>query len=87
MSGNNLILLVVMGGVPDELEDLDSKVLEDGHKVDWGTSAQPLGIAVLQEPGDPSHGELEGPSPTCCVNHRPCGCWHPLAFASTIVTD
>lgn len=39
---------------------LSSKILEHGSEVDRGAGADSLGIlAGLEEPGDPSHGELE----------------------------
>ena len=60
VSGHNSGLLVVLGGISGELEDLGSEVLKDGSEVHGGTSANSLGVAaLLEEPGDSSNGELK----------------------------
>ena len=46
---DDALLLVVAGGVACELEDLGSKVLEDGGEVHWGTSADASGVAAGAE--------------------------------------
>jgi len=53
-------LLVVLGGVASELEDLSCEVLKDGSEVHWGTGADTLSVsALLQEAGDSSDWELK----------------------------
>jgi len=60
VSGDNSGLLVVLGGVSSELEDLSSEVLKDGSEVNGGTCANSLGeSALLEESSDSSNGELE----------------------------
>ena len=60
VSGHNSGLLVVLGGISGELEDLGSEVLKDGSEVHGSTSANSLGVAaLLEEPGDSSNGELK----------------------------
>lgn len=60
VSGHDSGLLVVLGGVTGELEDLSGEVLKDGSEVHGGTSANSLGeSALLEESGDSSNGELE----------------------------
>ena len=46
---DDALLLVVAGGVACKLEDLGSKVLEDGGEVHWGTSADASGVAAGAE--------------------------------------
>jgi len=58
--GDDAALLVVAGGVASELEDLGGKVLEDGGKVHWGTSANTGSVAAGAEVAvDATHRELE----------------------------
>ena len=53
-------LLVVLGGVPGELQHLGGEVLEDGGEVDRGAGADALGVAaLLEEAPDAAHRELE----------------------------
>merc|ERR550514_2244600 len=56
-------LLVVLGGVTGELENLGGEVLKDGSEVDWGTGSNSLGVSsLLQESGDSSDWELKSGS-------------------------
>lgn len=41
---HNTLLLVITGGIASKLENLGSKVLEDGSEVDWKT----LTIEIFQ---------------------------------------
>ena len=60
VSWHNSGLLVVLGSVTGELEDLSSEVFEDGSEVNWGTSTNSLGVsALLEESSDSTNGELE----------------------------
>merc|ERR1719473_1055166 len=60
VTGNDSGLLVVLGGVTGELEDLSSEVLKDGGEVHGGTSTDALSEAAsLEEAGDSADGELE----------------------------
>ena len=60
VSGDNSGLLVVLGSVSSELEDLSSEVLKDGSEIDGGTSTNSLGeSALLEESGNSANGELE----------------------------
>ncbi|XBH85711.1 hypothetical protein VPH35_073561 [Triticum aestivum] len=53
-------LLVVLGGVPGELQQLSGEVLEDGGEVDGGAGADALGVAALLEVApDAADGELQ----------------------------
>ena len=55
MTGNNSALLVVLGGVTGELEDLSGEVLKNGSEIDWGTGSNSIGIlSLLEESGDSS---------------------------------
>ena len=49
MSGDDTGLLVVAGGVASQLENLGSKVLEDGSEVNGGTGTDTLGVVALAE--------------------------------------
>ena len=63
VTGHNSGLLVVLGGVTGELEDLSCEVLKDGSKVHGGTSSDSLGPSALSEvASDSSDGELESSS-------------------------
>ena len=56
-------LLVVLGGITGELEDLSGEVLKDGSEVDWSTSSDSLGVSsLLHESGDSSDWELKSGS-------------------------
>ncbi|XBI40541.1 hypothetical protein VPH35_125126 [Triticum aestivum] len=58
--GHDAGLLVVLGGVPGELQQLRGQVLEDGGQVDGGARADALRVAaVLEVPADAADGELE----------------------------
>jgi hypothetical protein len=60
VTGHNSGLLVVLGGVTGELEDLSGEVLKDGSEVHGGTSTDALGEAAsLEEAGDSADGELK----------------------------
>ena len=60
MSGHNSGLLVVLGSVTGELENLSSEVFEDGSEVNWSTSTDSLGVSsLLEESGDSSNWELK----------------------------
>ena len=60
MTGDDTGLLVVTSGVASQLEDLSSKVLEDGCEVDWGTSTDTLSVVALaEETVDTSNGECK----------------------------
>ena len=60
VSGDDSGLLGVLGGVASELENLSSKVLKDGSKIDGGTGTNSGGGSVLlEESGDSTDGELE----------------------------
>ena len=60
VTGHNSGLLVVLGGVAGELEDLSGEVLKDGSEVHGGTGTNTLGVtASLHEAGDTANGELE----------------------------
>ena len=54
------LFLVVPGGIASQLKDLSSEVLHHGSQVDWGASADTLGVVpCLEETVDTTHGELE----------------------------
>ena len=56
VAGDDAVLLVVAGGVACQLENLSRYC----SKVDWGSSANTLGIlALLQVQVDTAHGKLE----------------------------
>uniref|UniRef100_A0A453SSP6 Uncharacterized protein n=1 Tax=Aegilops tauschii subsp. strangulata TaxID=200361 RepID=A0A453SSP6_AEGTS len=58
--GHDARLLVVLGGVPGELQQLRGQVLEDGREVDGGARADALRVAaILEVPPDAADGELE----------------------------
>lgn len=60
VAGDNSGLLVVLGGVSGELEDLSSEVFEDGGEVHWGTSTDALSVAAsLHEASNSADWELE----------------------------
>jgi hypothetical protein len=60
VAGNDSGLLVVLGGVTGELEDLGGEVLKDGSEVHGGTGTNALGEAAsLEEAGDSADGELK----------------------------
>jgi hypothetical protein len=60
VAGHNSGLLVVLGGVACELEDLSCEVLKDGGEVHGGTGSDALGEAASTElAGDSSDGELK----------------------------
>uniref|UniRef100_A0A453MUL2 Uncharacterized protein n=1 Tax=Aegilops tauschii subsp. strangulata TaxID=200361 RepID=A0A453MUL2_AEGTS len=53
-------LLVVLGRVAGELQDLGGEVLEDSGEVDGGAGSDALGVsALLEVPPDAADGELE----------------------------
>ena len=60
VSWHDSVLLVVLGSVTSELEDLGGEVLKDGGEVHWGTGSDSLGVSsVLEESGDSSNWELK----------------------------
>ena len=82
VTGHNSGLLVVLGGVTGELEDLSCEVLKDGGEVHWGTGTDTLSVsALLQETGESSDWELKS-SLGCSAN----GASGSLALASSSFT-
>ena len=60
VSWHNSGLLVVLGGVSGELEDLSGEVLKDGSEVHWGTGSDSGTVgAELEVSVDTSDWELE----------------------------
>ena len=60
VTGHNSGLLVILGGVAGELEDLSGEVLKDGSEVHGGTSADALSVAaLLHEASDSADWELK----------------------------
>ena len=60
VAGHNSGLLVVLGGVAGELENLSGEVLKNGSKVDGGAGANALSVAaLLHEAGDSANRELK----------------------------
>ena len=60
VAGDDSGLLVVLGGVSGELENLSCEVFEDGGEVHGGTSTDALSVAAsLQEAGNSADWELE----------------------------
>jgi hypothetical protein len=60
VTGHDSGLLVVLGGVASELEDLSGEVLKDGSEVHGGTGSDTLGVsALLHETGNSSDWELK----------------------------
>ena len=79
VTGHDSGLLVVLGGVACELEDLSREVLKDGGEVHWGTGTDALSVsALLQETSESSDWELES-SLGCSANGASGG----LALASS----
>ena len=79
VAGHNPGLLVVLGGVAGELEDLSGEVLKDGGEVHGGTGTDALSVAaLLHETGNSANGELES-SLGCARN----GASSLLSFASS----
>jgi hypothetical protein len=57
---NDTVLLVVLGGIAGQLEDLSGEVLEDGAQVDWGTGTNAACDALAAEVSrDTTDWELE----------------------------
>ena len=60
VAGHNSSLLVVLGGVAGDLENLSGVVLKNGSEVHGGTSTDALSVATsLEEAGDSADGELK----------------------------
>ena len=60
VAGDDPLLLVVLGSVTGQLEDLSDEVLEDSSHVDRGTSSNATCIAsLLQVTSDTTNGELK----------------------------
>merc|ERR1719174_854539 len=47
VSWHDSALLVVLGGVASEFEDLSGEVLKDGGEIDWGASSNAFSISAL----------------------------------------
>ena len=61
-------LLVVLGGVATELNELGGQVLEDGSHVDGSASSDTLGVAaLLQVRRDAAHRELQTSTLAACL--------------------
>ena len=60
VSGDNSGLLVVLGGVSGEFEDLSGEVLKDGGEVDGCSCSDSFGVVgVSEETADSADGELK----------------------------
>ena len=60
VAGHNSGLLVVLGGVAGEFEDLSGEVLKNGSEVHGGTSTNAFGVATsLEEAGNATNWELK----------------------------
>ena len=60
VSWNDSGLLVVLGGISSELENLSGEVFEDGGHVDWGTGSNSGGSSRVSEvSGNSSDWELK----------------------------
>jgi len=60
VAGDNSGLLVVLGGVAGEFENLSGEVLKNGSEVHGGTSTNTLGVTTsLQEAGNATNWELK----------------------------
>lgn len=58
--GDDSGLLVVLGGVSGQFQDLSSQVFEDGCEIDGGSSSDSFGVVgVSEETTDSADGELE----------------------------
>ena len=63
VSGDNSGLLVVLGGVSCQLQDLSSQILEDCGEVDGCTSSDSFGVVgVPEESANSADGELKASS-------------------------
>ena len=63
VAGDDSGLLVVLGGVSCQLQDLSSQVFQDCGQVDGGTGSDSLGVVgVSQESSNSSDGELQSSS-------------------------
>ena len=79
VTGHDSSLLVVLGGVACELEDLSCEVLKDGGEVHGGTGTDALSVAaLLHEAGNSSNWELK--SSFGCSRH---GTGSGLSLASS----
>ena len=60
VTGVDAMLLVVLGGVSSQLDNLGGEVLEDGSEVHWGTGTNTLSVVALaKKTMDTTHGEVE----------------------------
>ena len=60
VSGDNAVLLVVLGGIACQLKDLGSQVLKNRGKVDGGSASNALGVSALpQEAANTADWELK----------------------------
>ncbi len=60
MPGDNSGLLVVLGGISSQLEDLSSEVLKDSSQVDGSTGTNTFSVVgVSEETADSAYRELE----------------------------
>ena len=63
MSGDDSSLLVVLGGISGELEDLSGEVLKDGSQIDGGSSTNSFSVVGMsEESSNSSDGELKSGS-------------------------
>ena len=81
VAGHDAGLLVVLGGVASELEDLGAQVLKHGGEVHGGTGADAGGVlALLEVAAHAGHGELKA-SPGALggglATGRATGNWRP----------
>ena len=59
VSGDNSGLLVVLGGVSCQFEDLSSEILKDGCQVDGGSGTNSFSVVSMsEESSNSSDGEL-----------------------------
>ena len=60
VAGDDSGLLVVLGGVSCQLQDLSSEVFEDSSQVDGGTSSDSFGVVSMsEETSNSADGELK----------------------------
>lgn len=58
--GDDSGLLVVLGGISSQFEDLSSQIFEDGCEIDGGSSSDSFGVVSMsKETANSSDGELE----------------------------
>ena len=63
VAGDDSGLLVVLGSVSGQFQNLSSEIFKDGSQVDGGTSSDSFGVVgVSQETANSSDGELKSSS-------------------------